>query len=192
MIQQKHSSELQPAYCYTQYCGNVPYYSELPKLKFLKKDDYRFSSDLYHKHCNLNSPLNRCYISSIPNSQLFEKRQYEKNEKLDYFFMRGYKKILNQELQKNYEKYGYESHREIRNEYTQGDDPFQTERKRNDKQFEIFLEQERSIETERKHVTRNLLHQSRTERKLKNFYEDNFNERRMAGEKMQHSKRFLF
>ena len=156
------------AYCYMQYQGNYPYYSEFPKLRFIKKDDWRFSSDLYHRHCNLNSPLNKCYITSNPNPKFMTKADYPSNEKLDYYYNRGYKKILNQELEKNYERYGYESNRDFKDNFEE----IQMETQRNIAQKRReeenrYREELWMMETERKHMVKSLVQQNRSERKLK-------------------------
>ena len=61
------------------------------------------------------------------------KADYPSNEKLDYYYNRGYKKILNQELEKNYERYGYESNRDF-----------------NDNFEEIQMEQQRNLAQQRR------------------------------------------
>ena len=179
-----------PSYCYLQYIGNVPYYSDFPKLKFIRKDEWRFSSDLYQRYCNLNSPLNRCYISSTPRPQYFDKRHHPENEKLDYYYNRGYKKILNQELQKDFEKFGYDSKRDIHmQEFDERTIDYMTERERNyskyddkfekyvsinkydeqeeEQQYENFPTEREMMINERKMMRKEMIDRGKTERKLK-------------------------
>lgn len=158
-----NSSNHHPAYHYLKYSGNLPYYSEIPKLKFLKKDDWRFSSDLYHRYCNLNSPLNKCYITSTPKPHFFQKSHCEQNEKLDYYYLRGYKKILNQELQKNYESFGFESQRE-RDETRREEESHYMDTEYLEK--DLVMDQERRrFSFQRRHEVRNLINDSRLERR---------------------------
>jgi len=158
-------------YHYMQYQGNFPYYSDFPKLKFINKDDWRFSSDLYHRYWNLNSPLNKCYITKNPNVQFLEKSQCLSTEKLDYYYIRGYKKILNQEIEKNYERFGYESQRgDLREEVLPQPNP----KYRRNEEEERIREESWMVETERRHYAKSMVQQSKNERRFKDATEGNW------------------
>lgn len=161
-----------PAYCYMKYLGNLPYYSDYPRLKFLKTEDWRFSSQLFHRYCNLNSPLNKCYISSGPSPRLLEKSHFPRDEKLDFLYLRGHHRLLDRELARNYESHGFLREGERFSTETQEDfEDFEFVERRSprlallrERESQGFPESYREIDREvreRKRFTREIISRSR-------------------------------